>query len=303
MAEYERARMLKTFNYVTRTEKGLRATGVAFENRAGKTLYINAYSSLIRSPSGEKLGIAMLTEDITERKKLEAEVQRADRLAALGQLALGISHEIRTPLGTIKALATLIKEDVCYYENDEKSIVYLQSIINEVDRLDQLSQELLDFAGKSRLGLQTVNINKLLVKVIFLGKLNKPIQRIRIEEDFQPDLPDVYGDRDMLMHAFINLFINAMEATSTEDSIRIQTFVENEWVVVRFSDSGIGIEKESLNKIFDPFYTTKDHGTGLGLSIVHTIIKNHKGHIEVESHKDRGTIFTVRLPIEGGSQE
>lgn len=305
LAEHERPRFKKTHDYVVRTGKVFRGSEIKLMNRVGKTIYINAYSSLIRSPAGEKLGIAMLTEDITERKRLEADVQRADRLAALGQLALGISHEIRTPLGTIKALSTLIKEDVADYEDLDKSITYLKLIVNEVDRLEMLSQELLDYSGRSKLsGPRTnIDINKLLSKVIFLGRLNNPNRNTRVESDLHPDLPGFYGDRGMIMHAFMNLFINAMEATLEKGVIQIKTFSDEEWIVVQFKDTGIGIAESSLNKIFDPFFTTKDHGTGLGLSIVHTIIKNHQGQIEVESDYHIGTTFSVKLPVAGGGTD
>lgn len=302
LAESERPRFKKTHDYVVRTGRVFRGSEIKLMNRIGKTIYINAYSSLIRSPTGEKLGIAMLTEDITERKRLEADVQRADRLAALGQLAAGLSHEIRTPLGTIKALSTLIKEDLFGEGSFEKSITYLNLIINEVDRLEHLSQELLDYSGKSEFNDQEVpiNINEILGKVMFLGKLNDPGQERKIITNFQTDLPIIYGDRTMLIHAFMNLFINAMEATEEQDTIQIETFHDNKWIVVRIIDTGIGIIETSLNKIFDPFFTTKDSGTGLGLSIVHTIINNHNGQIEVESNRNIGTVFTVRLPVKGG---
>jgi two-component system sensor histidine kinase AtoS len=300
LAEHERTRFKKTHDFVVRTGKVFKGSEIKLMNRLGKTIYINAYSSLIRSPAGEKQGIAMLTEDITHRKQLEAEVQRADKLAALGQLALGISHEIRTPLGTIKTLATLVKEDLTY-ENCEKSLTYLQVITNEIDRLEYLSHELLDFAGKSKPGTQSVNINEILSKVIYLGKLNKPNRKISVRQTFQADLPDVRGDRNMLLHAFLNLFMNAIEATEDNDNIEMHTFHDNGWVYISVADTGIGISKESLDKIFDPFYSTKDYGTGLGLSILHTIVKNHRGYITVESSENAGTVFTVRLPVEGGA--
>lgn len=297
LAEYERPRFLKTHNFVIRTGKVFRGNEIELVNRAGKTLYINAYSSLIKSPSGEKFGVAMLTEDITDKKKMEKIVQRADKLAALGQLSLGLSHQIRTPLGTIKALASLIKSD--YAVNDQVA-KYLNIIMDEVNRLDELSRELLDYAGESYLKLEKVNINNLLLKVLFLGKLNKPQIRIAIKEDFQIDLQPVCGDRELLLQAFMNLMINAMEAIVCEGYINVSTAQEQEWAVIKIADTGIGIPPRAMEKIFDPFYTSKDNGTGLGLSIVHKIIHDHGGHIEVESRIGSGTTFTVKLPTKKG---
>lgn len=299
LAEHERPRFKKTHDYVVRTEKVFRGTEIKLMNRAGRTLYINAYSSLIKSPSGKKLGVAMLTEDITRRKKLEAEVQRADKLAALGQLSLGISHEIRTPLGTIKALAALVRDNV---DCDQKTRKYMNIITNQVDHLDELSRELLEFAGKANLGVEKININKLLNRVLFLSKLHEPLRKAKIKEDIQEKLPPVKGDKEMLMHAFINLLINAMEATGHQDTITLSAFSDDQYVTVKIEDTGVGIPAPCLDKIFDPFYTTKDNGTGLGLSIVHTIISNHQGHIEVGSVKDQGTVFTVLLPVGEGEE-
>ncbi|NPU85823.1 MAG: PAS domain S-box protein [Syntrophaceae bacterium] len=297
LAEHERARMNRTFEYVIRTEQGIKATRVVFQNHAGTILDINCFATLCRDASGEKLGVIMWTQDISEEKKLEAEVQRADRLAALGQLSLGISHEIRTPLGTIKALATLVKEKT---KSDEKSLTYLNMIVSQVDRLDKLSRELLAYAGKSNLGVASLNIAELLKKVVYLGQLNNPLKKTVIEEEIAADLPVIYGDQEMLMQAFLNLMINAMEATGDKDRIRIKAFPDDDWIVVKITDSGKGIPGDCLDRIFDPFYTTKDSGTGLGLSITHTTISKHDGHIEVASDKDNGTVFTVRLPVKRG---
>lgn len=297
LAEHERPRFLKTHEYVIRTEKVFRGREIELVNRAGKTLYINAYSSLIKSPCGQKLGVAMLTEDITDKKKMEKLSQRTDRLAALGQLSLGLSHQIRTPLGTIKALASLIKSDL--YTN-EQTVKYLNIIIDEVNRLDELSRELLDFAGKSYLKLEKVDINALLQRVLFLARLNKPQKRIVFEEKLYMGLNLIYGDKELLTHAFMNLVINSLEAITDEGMIQVYTFENEEWVVIKIVDTGIGIAVDELDKIFNPFYTQKDYGTGLGLSIVHKIITDHCGQIEVESQQDSGTTFTVKLPIRKG---
>ena len=297
LAEHERARMNRTFEYVIGTEQGLRATGVVFQNRTGRILDINCFATLCRKASGDKLGVIMWTEDISEEKKLEAEIQRADRLAALGQLSLGISHEIRTPLGTIKALATLVKEKV---HGDEKLLTYLNMITGQVDRLDKLSRELLAYAGKSNLGIEPLDISELLKKVIFLGKLNNPLKKTTIDEDIEENLPVVFGDREMLLQAFLNMMINAMEATGDEDRIQIKAFFDHNRIVIKIIDTGTGIPNDCMDKIFDPFYTTKDCGTGLGLSIVHTVISKHKGYIEVAAGENRGTVFTVTLPVKVG---
>lgn len=300
LAEHERDRFLKTHNYVVRTGQAFHGSEIKLVNWVGKTIYINAYSALIKGPEGEIFGLAMLTEDITRRKILEQGVQRADKLAALGQLSLGLSHEIRTPLANIKALSTLIKNNVSL---DEQKYKYLNVIIEEVNRIDRLSRELLDFAGSGNLSFTMVNINTLMTKVLFLSKLNKPSATIVFEERLQSNLPLLYGDPEKLVHTFLNLIINAMEAIEDEGWIRIETLAIAGWVIIKVSDSGIGIPTADLAKIFDPFYTSKESGTGLGLSIVHTIITEHNGYIYVESQENKGTTFTVKLPIAKGDLE
>ncbi|KUG03308.1 signal transduction histidine kinase [hydrocarbon metagenome] len=295
LAEHDRARMKKTFDYVIRTGRTVSATDIVFENRAGKMLYINAYASPVNYSPDLGVGVAMWTEDITQERKLRMEVQRADKLAALGQLALGISHEVRTPLGTIKALASLIQMNISDPEQVKK---YLKVMNNEVSRLDKLSRELLDFGGQKKLNMESVNVNNLINKLVYLGKLNRPDTKVNIEEYLQADLPDIYCDREDILHALMNLVINAYDAVGEEGTIYIETEQKGEWVDIRIKDTGPGIKADCMNKIFDPFYTTKENGTGLGLSIVHTIINDHGGHLDVDSQPGQGTVFTVKLLAE-----
>ncbi len=297
LAEHDRSRMKKTFDYVIRTGRTVSATDIVFENRAGKILHINAYASPVSYSPDQGVGVAMWTEDITEERKLRLEVQRADKLAALGQLALGLSHEVRTPLGTIKALAGLIQINI----NDSEQVKkYLKVLNNEVSRLDKLSRELLDFGGQRKLNMESININNLINKLLYLGKLNRPNSQVNIKENLQADLPEIYCDREDLLHALMNLVINAYDAVGDKGTIWVETEQQGSWIAIRIKDNGIGIQADCINKIFDPFYTTKENGTGLGLSIVHTMINDHGGHLEVVSQPGQGTIFTVKLPSEQG---
>ena len=299
LAEKERSRMKKTFDYVIKTGRSVRANEVVFVNRSGKTLYINSYASVVKY-SGDHIGVAMWTEDITEQRKLQMEIQRADRLAALGQLALGISHEVRTPLASIKALAALIKSAI---GSDDQKIKYINVMINEVNRLDKLSRELLDFAAKRSLTIEQVDINDLINKVLYLAKVNSLSDHINIKEDLKPGLPLLYCDKEKILQTLMNLVINALEAVNAPGTVTIETFYDHEWLGISVIDNGAGINDDDINKIFDPLYTTKEHGTGLGLSIVHSIVKDHGGRVEVESQLNKGTKFTIRLPIERGGRD
>ncbi|MDR2504289.1 MAG: PAS domain S-box protein [Deltaproteobacteria bacterium] len=296
LAEHERPRFMKTHNFVVRTGKAFKSDDVELVNRAGETIFITAHSSLIIGPDGQKLGVVMLTENITEKKKMEKLVRRADKMAALGQLALGVSHQIRTPLGTIKALMEIIKAD---NGADEKTAKYFDIILDEVDRLDNLSRELMDFSGSTYLRLEEVDINAIMHKVKFLSMINRRRASIEFLLDLRPDLPPLAGDSEMLIHAFLNLSLNAMDAITENGFVRLATSREGDVLAVRVSDNGKGIAGDAMERIFNPFYTDKDNGTGLGLSIVQNIINEHGGHIDVFSRPGEGATFTVKLPLGG----
>lgn len=298
LAGYERERMKKTFDYVVRTGRSVRASDIVFVNHDDHTLYINAYASPFRYSDKGEMGIVMWTENITEERKLRMEVHRADKIAALGQLTLGLAHELRTPLGTIKALAGLIELNLECDNPDVKR--YIGVLNNEVNRLDKLSRELLDFGGRRSLNREWVNINVLLERILHLGSLNRTSRGVNIQKVFTPDLPEVFGDQENLLHALMNLVLNAFDALDGKGSIYVETARQDDEVVIVVRDTGPGIPGESLQKIFDPFYTTKENGTGLGLSVAHTLICDHQGRIEVESQPNQGTSFKVHLPINRG---
>lgn len=293
LAEHERARMKKTFDYVVRTGRSVHAREIHYISHAGKNLIINAYASLFTYPAEKTLGVVMWMEDITETLKLQQELQRADKLAALGQLALGIAHEIRTPLATIKALASLIRSD---FDNTPNADRYFEIILSEINRLDKLSRELLNFGGKRHMEIEPVNINDLLRRIIHLVRLNTS-QKIRFYYDLEESLPPVYGDRQSLMHVMTNIIINAVEAIPEEGIIRVETRRDDGFLIITVQDTGTGILPEHIDKIFDPLFTTKENGTGLGLSMAHSIISDHGGEIKVQSKPNEGTSFTVLLPL------
>lgn len=298
LAEWERERMKKTFDYVVRTGRSVRASDIVFVNREGQTLYINAYASPFSYSREDEVGIVMWTENITEERKLRLEVHRADKIAALGQLTLGLAHELRTPLGTIKALAGLIELNLEEEPPDVRK--YISVLNNEVNRLDKLSRELLDFGGRRSLNREWVNVNSLLERILYLSSLNRSIRGVKIVKELALDLPEIFGDPENLLHALMNLVLNAFDSLEEEGSIYVKTTNKEDEIVIEIRDTGSGIPGESLTRIFDPFYTTKENGTGLGLSVAHTLISDHQGRIEVESRLKEGTAFMVHLPTKSG---
>lgn len=293
----ERERLKNTIDYVIRTGQPFCGQEITTINRQGKIIHINTYVSLFTSLSGKKLGVVMLTEDITQKRKMEEEIRIADKLAAMGELALGVAHEIRNPLGSIKGLASLAKNEAV---DTDKRNKYLDVVIKEVDRLERVSNELLDFARRQDLEHNPIDINEIIRQIVFLWDLKASLYNIRLSMDLQDKLPPIYGDEQKLRQAFTNLGRNALQAIGEDGSIQIKTFLDKDWVVVKIADTGDGIPPNALHKIFDPYYSTKEKGSGLGLSLVHQIVSGHGGRIEVDSKYGEGTTFTVKLPIERG---
>jgi len=239
-------------------------------------------------------GYVLLLKDLTEVQALRKEIDRSQRLASVGQLAAGIAHEIRNPLSSIKGFATYFKERYQHNHNDfEVSTIMIQ----EVDRLNRVVSQLLEFSRPIAISKTKTNIQSLVrdsIKVIEQMAVEKHIE---IKTKIEPSIKDVFIDSDRLSQALLNLFLNALEAMNNhgELSITLLPFKEK-GIEIQISDNGPGINKESLAHIFDPYYTTRPNGTGLGLAIVHNIIEAHNGVIIVNSKKEEGTCFIIKLP-------
>lgn len=247
----------------------------------------------IENISDAREGAVVLLQDVTMLKELESQVRRGERLAAVGQLASGIAHEIRNPLGIIKTISQTINQDV----NDEELKEGLDIIEHEIDRANKVIKSLLDFAKPNKIQDCRIDIGKLLDEIVFVtskfGK-QKNVNLIlnRVSEN------EIEGDPDKLKQAFINIILNGIQAMKHGGKLKISLWDSDEkWGVISFVDEGEGISEEVLDKIFNPFFTTKDSGTGLGLSITHRIIEEHNGKIEFKSKLGEGTEVRVYLPL------
>jgi signal transduction histidine kinase len=239
---------------------------------------------------------ARLYEDL---KKSKSYIRRADRLASLGTLTAGLAHEIRNPLVAIKTFTQLLPERL---EDEEFRNHFLNIASGEVDRISALVTELLEFARPSEPKFELEDINAVLDGMILLVSTETKSKRIDIIKDYASDLRPVNIDREQMKQVFLNLLLNAIEATPENGKIHVKTrsFVkpENEpYIQIEFTDNGCGIPQEYLEDIFIPFFTTKEKGSGLGLSISNQIIHDHKGYIDVESKVNQGTSFFINLPL------
>ena len=245
---------------------------------------------------------ARLYDDL---KKSKSYIRRADRLASLGTLTAGISHEIRNPLVAIKTFTQLLPERL---EDEEFRGEFLKIASGEVDRISSLVNELLEFARPFDPKLELEDVNAILDGMILLVSTETKKKQIELTKNYASDLPSIQIDREQMKQVFLNILLNAIEATAQNGKICVgtRTFAKPAgelYVQVEFTDSGCGIPKEQLETIFDPFFTTKRAGSGLGLSISNQIVQDHRGYIFVESQIHKGSSFFVNLPVNRESQE
>lgn len=239
---------------------------------------------------------ARLYEDL---KKSKSYIRRADRLASLGTLTAGLAHEIRNPLVAIKTLTQLLPERL---DDEEFRNHFLNIASGEVDRISSLLNELLEFARPSDPKLEFEDINSILDGMILLISTESKKKQIQIIKQYDPELPRVKVDREQIKQVFLNILLNAIEATPENGEIRIKTRSFKKpsgetYVQIEFTDTGCGIPSEYLEEIFNPFFTTKTTGSGLGLSISNQIVQDHRGYIVVESEEKKGSSFYVNLPV------
>ena len=237
----------------------------------------------------------------------QARLLHQDKMISLGTLAASVVHEINNPLtGVLNYIRLMIKitgRDTLSAEQVEKFRGYLELMESEVGRCSDIVSNLLAFSRKSKLEFSDVNINELVEKCILLSDHKLTLQDIEIETDINTDTPNISGDFNQLQQSVLNLIFNAADAMPDGGVLSIETSFdsENGLAEIKVTDTGCGIARENLPRIFDPFFSTKKEGKGLGLglSVVYGIIERHKGSIEVESELDKGTVFTIKLPING----
>ncbi len=224
----------------------------------------------------------------------EEQLRRADRLSALGKLSAGIAHEVRNPLASIKGTAEIFSDK---FKPGDKEYEFAGILIKEVNRLDKVVEEFLDFARPKPPELKLSNINDIIMSVLKLTGHQISNSGIKLETQFGGNIPSVNVDPEQMKQAFLNLVINAVQAMPETGDLKINSYQNGPEVVCEFSDTGIGISKEQQENLFTPFITSKANGSGLGLAIAYKIIENHKGKIKYTTQENQGTMFTISLPV------
>ena len=239
-------------------------------------------------------GYVLLFTDISHIKRLEDQLRRSERLAALGMLAAGVAHEIRNPLSSIKGFAKILAGRFRDGDSGRKIAAVME---HEVERLNRVVTELLDFARPTELKKHTCSVEKLIDDTRRLVESDAIHQGVRVETFVEPESLEAEVDPDRFVQVLLNLSLNGLQAMEGGGVLRIEAVQEGQDVVFRVIDSGAGIAPEHLSHIFDPYFTTKPRGVGLGLANVHKLLESHGADIQVLSSVGQGTTFTIRIRI------
>ncbi len=292
---------------ITETTEGLGATQQILEKETDcpvsreRTIPLSIIATRLQDDEGNFFGYVILFRDLTEVQHLKRELERNRRLAAIGSLASGVAHEIRNPLSSIKGFATYLRER---YRDNPEDLQVTDIMIQEVERLNRVIGQLLEFSRPLILNRKEATIEPILrhaMKMIEIQALEKGVS---LEVDFGRMVPDLLLDSDRMTQVFLNLTLNALNAMEKGGTLSLRVTQSGDRTVrVDISDTGTGIGKEELGRIFDPYFTTRPSGTGLGLPIAQRIVEAHGGEILVSSEPGRGTVFSVLLPRREASSE
>jgi signal transduction histidine kinase len=274
----------------------------------------------IEGTDGRLVGVLLVSRDLSYLSRMQSTLAYSRKLVALGRLTAGIAHEVKNPLNAmiihLELLRTKIRRSAVRKAEPvvvgglglaeartperteaDDALQHVAVIESEIRRLDEVVQGFLKFTRPEDLRLQPVRVKDLFGEILPLIEPEAQKNNVRVQTDVPPDIPSVNGDAAMLRQVFLNLAINGCQAMPNGGTLRLSCGrASGNRVDVRVQDTGVGIPAEHLSKIFDLYFTTKDHGTGIGLSMVYRIVQLHDGDIEVESTKNRGTTFRVLLP-------
>ena len=265
-------------------------------SKSGAIRYAILSISPIRSNQGKIVEVLGIAKDITEQKMLEQQVAHTEKMSAIGQLAAGTAHEVNNPLGGIlNCLYNLRKKKFSPGKEEE----YYRLMEDGINRVKKIVSQLLEFSQQHEPEFSAVDINSLVEEVLLLLNYALSKKGIKIEKELSPDLPLLMVDRHKMQQVLTNILLNAVQAIEGKGQISIGTMQDGGWCYIDITDTGKGIPANIIPRIFDPFVTTKDvgKGTGLGLSVSKGIVEMHDGRIDVRSEVNKGSKFTIKLPI------
>ncbi len=300
-------KLLYQLNETLRTNKNINNVYVFDNIIEGNKIYLDATTSLLKTDDAPASGAICNFNDISERKKIENNMVTLDRLTSIGKLAAGIAHEIRNPLAGMKTSIQVLKNRLCKDQNGSNTKLF-NGVLYEINRINHLITGILNFAKPRIPKYEKVDLIEVLNRVLDLLNKTPEKKNIKINKINNSSNSLVYVDKDQIEQIFLNIMQNSFAAMNNVDgvlNISIDNYQEESgtFVNIEFHDNGCGIEPENLDKIYDPFFTTRHQGTGLGLSVVYELIKGNNGVIEVLSSVDIGTKFIIKFPIYGGNKD
>jgi len=267
---------------------------------AGEVRTINAAIAPLVTKKFNVIGRLIILDDITERVELEAQLSQSDKLSSIGLLAAGVAHEVNTPLAVISSYAQMLSKQL---QTDPLKAGLMEKITRQTFRASEIVNNLLNFSRTSGTEFTDVDVNKIIVDTLALLEHQFRTAQVKVQDELTPGLPRIQGNQGRLQQVFLNLFLNAKDAMAGGGTLRVGTS-NGTGVSVSISDTGSGIAPEHINRIYDPFFTTKNapregqnRGTGLGLSVTYGIIQEHAGKIRVESRPGEGTTFYLDFPL------
>ncbi|OEG00260.1 hypothetical protein BHF71_05650 [Vulcanibacillus modesticaldus] len=263
----------------------------------GKKIHLMITTKILRDEEGNQIGAMGIYKDITHLEELTYQIQRADKLAVVGELAAGTAHEIRNPLTSIKGFIQLLETQI----EDKEKKRYISLILKEINNINEIIKEMLLLAKPSKPSKTVVSINQTINDIVSFMKSDAVLKNVEIFTDLKRDLPFIEVDERQIKQVFINIIRNALQAMKDGGELHIFSRLNEKkrMVEVIFVDQGEGIPPDRLQRIYEPFYTTKEDGTGLGLPVSYQIMKNHDGDIQIHSILGKGTTVTLYFSISG----
>jgi signal transduction histidine kinase len=256
--------------------------------------FISLYFLVAISVDWFRENIERLKDQLDENKRLQEQARHMEKLALAGEIAAGIAHEIRNPLTVVQGYLQLMSTKCQKRCNNEESYDLL---IDEIKRANHIISDFLRFSRPDKPKKAMTDLNEIIEDTVSLVYGEALRRSVKLFVYPAPDLPKLRLDRDQMIQVFLNLFRNAVQAMPNGGTISVYTEIRKEYIVAKIIDSGVGMQPEVSEKIFSPFFTTKEEGTGLGLAITQSIIFSHRGNITVETIPSQGTEFTLTFPL------
>jgi len=263
---------------------------------SGRTVQLGYSVSPLHDEAGRSLGIVLTFKDLAEQKHAEQVMRRAENLALLGTMATGTAHEIRNPLGAMSGLVEMIRDAT---PADSPHRVYCGRILESIERINRICQELLTVGHPEPRQIEPLDLNELARRTLELCRYDAANRSVEVREDYAPGLPPVPGDGERLGQVIHNILRNAFQAVKSGGHIEVTTRCTDLTASIAIRNTGPPIPPEVQSKLFTLFFTTKQRGTGLGLAVSQQLVRAHGGRILVDSGPERGTTFTIELPVAG----